>query len=192
MLLTVTLTGPEAAGLGYLLHKHPDRVQTFSLPVGEATVFYPESSPERVTAALLLEVDPISMVRRRLKSREGLSLTDYVTDRPYAASSMLAVALGRVFTTALNGRCDSRPELAATALPLELRVPAVPARGGASLVGALFQPLGWQVQTTTAPFGPVSAASAARCRVGRPRSPSVTHSARGPALAAPDHGRDRG
>ena len=154
MLLTVTLTGPEAAGLGYLLHKHPDRVQTFSLPVGEATVFYPESSPERVTAALLLEVDPISMVRRRLKSREGLSLTDYVTDRPYAASSMLAVALGRVFTTALNGRCDSRPELAATALPLELRVPAVPARGGASLVGALFQPLGWQVQTTTAPFGP--------------------------------------
>ena len=52
MLLTVTLTGPEAAGLGYLLHKHPDRVQTFSLPVGEATVFYPESSPERVTAAL--------------------------------------------------------------------------------------------------------------------------------------------
>ena len=154
MLLTVTMTGPEAAGLGYLLHKHPDRVQSFSLPVGEATVFYPESSPERVTAALLLEVDPISMVRRRLKTREGLSLTDYVTDRPYAASSMFAVAMGRVFTTALNGRCDSHPELAAAALPLELRVPAVPTRGGAALVRALFEPLGWRVQTTTAPFGP--------------------------------------
>lgn len=154
MLLTVTMTGPEATGLGYLLHKHPDRVQSFSLPVGEATVFYPESSPERVTAALLLEVDPISMVRRRLKTREGLSLTDYVTDRPYAASSMFAVAMGRVFTTALNGRCDSHPELAAAALPLELRVPAVPTRGGASLVRALFEPLGWRVQTTTAPFGP--------------------------------------
>ncbi len=154
MLLTVTMTGPEATGLGYLLHKHPDRVQSFSLPVGEATVFYPESSPERVTAALLLEVDPISMVRRRLKTREGLSLTDYVTDRPYAASSMFAVAMGRVFTTALNGRCDSHPELAAAALPLELRVPAVPTRGGAALVRALFEPLGWRVQTTTAPFGP--------------------------------------
>jgi 3' terminal RNA ribose 2'-O-methyltransferase Hen1 len=154
MLLTVTMTGPEATGLGYLLHKHPDRVQSFSLTVGEATVFYPESSPERVTAALLLEVDPISMVRRRLKTREGLSLTDYVTDRPYAASSMFAVAMGRVFTTALNGRCDSHPELAAAALPLELRVPAVPTRGGAALVRALFEPLGWRVQTTTAPFGP--------------------------------------
>ena len=154
MLLTVTMTGPEATGLGFLLHKHPDRVQRFSLPVGEATVFYPESSPERVTAALLLEVDPIAMVRRRLTTREGLSLTDYVTDRPYAASSMLAVAIGRVFGTAVGGRCDSRPELAATALPLELRVPAVPARGGASLVRALFEPLGWRVRTTTAPFGP--------------------------------------
>ncbi len=154
MLLTITMTGPEASGLGFLLHKHPDRVQTFSLPVGEATVFYPESSAERVTAALLLEIDPISMVRRRLKTREGLSLTDYVTDRPYAASSMLAVALGRVFTTALNGRCDSHPELAAASVPLELRVPAVPARGGESLVRALFEPLGWNVRTATAPFGP--------------------------------------
>ncbi|MBK7820384.1 MAG: 3' terminal RNA ribose 2'-O-methyltransferase Hen1 [Tessaracoccus sp.] len=154
MLLTITMTGPDAAGLGFLLHKHPDRVQKFSLPVGEATVFYPESMAERVTAALLLEIDPISMVRRRLKTREGLSLTDYVTDRPYAASSMLAVALGRVFTTALNGRCDSRPELAATQLPLVLRVPAVPARGGDALVRALFEPLGWEAQTSTAPFGP--------------------------------------
>lgn len=103
VLMTVTLTGADAPALGHLLHKHPDRVQTFQLPVGEATVFYPESTPERVTAALLLEIDPIGMVKRRLKSGEGLSLTDYVTDRTYAASSMLAVALGRVFNTALHG-----------------------------------------------------------------------------------------
>lgn len=162
MLVTVSLTGPDAPALGHLLHKHPDRVQTFALPVGEATVFYPESSAERVTAALLLEVDPIGMVKRRLTSREGLALTDYVTDRPYAAASMLAVALGRVFTTAMNGRCDSFPELAASPLPLEIRVPAVPARAtaggdplaGAQLVRELFEPLGWQVRAAEAPFGP--------------------------------------
>jgi hypothetical protein len=157
VLLTVTLTGPDAPALGFLLYKHPDRVQTFELPVGRATVFYPESRPERATAALLLEVDPIGMVKRRLRSQHGRSLTDYVTDRPYAASSMLAVALGRVFSTALNGRCDSHPELAATALPLEIRLPAgarcAPAPAGTGwpgpeLVRALFEPLGWSASIT--------------------------------------------
>ncbi len=160
MLLTLTLTGPDAPVLGHLLHKHPDRVQTFTLPVGAATVFYPESTAERVTVALLLEIDPIAMVKRRLRSREGVSLTDYVTDRPYAASSMLAVALGRVFNTALNGRSDSHPEQAAAALPLEIRVPAVPARAarragsGPELVRRLFDPLGWAVDATERDFGP--------------------------------------
>ncbi len=162
VLLTVSLSGPDAYALGHLLHKHPGRVQTFTLPVGEATVFYPESSAERVTAALLLEVDPIGMVRRRLKSRQGVTLTDYVTDRPYAASSMLAVALGRVFNTALKGRSDAFPDLAAAPLPLQIRVPAVPARAaaggdplaGAALVRRLFEPLGWEVVADAAPFGP--------------------------------------
>ncbi|MFT4225050.1 3' terminal RNA ribose 2'-O-methyltransferase Hen1 [Micropruina sp.] len=159
MFLTLTMTGADAPALGHLLRKHPDRVQTFTLPVGAATVFYPESTPERVTAALLLEVDPIGMVKRRLKSRDGLSLTDYVTDRPYAASSMLAVALGRVFNTALNGRSESYPELAAGPVPLEIRTPAVPARAtsrhsGAEVVRRLFEPLGWNVTVTTRDFGP--------------------------------------
>ena len=163
VLLTLTMTGPDAPALGHLLRKHPDRVQTFTLPVGDATVFYPESSPERVTVALLLEIDPIGMVKRRLKARDGLALTDYVTDRPYAASSMLAVALGRVFNTALNGRSDSYPELAAAAVPLEIGVPAVPAPAGraasgggsgADLVRRLFEPLGWTVALAGHDFGP--------------------------------------
>lgn len=162
MLLTVSLSGPDAWALGHLLRKHPDRVQQFTLPVGLATVFYPESGPERTTAALLLEVDSIGMVKRRLRSKVGLSLTDYVTDRPYAASSMLATALGKVFSTALNGRSESYPELAAAALPLELRIPAVPVRptsgrdplAGAGLVRGMFEPLGWQVQTAEVPLGP--------------------------------------
>lgn len=157
MLLTITATaGPgltDATQLGYLLHKHPDRVQSQELPVGRATVFYPEASRQRCTAALLLEVDPIELVRGRLRhGGEPHALGHYVNDRPFAASSLLAVALGRVFATALKGRCDARPQLAATALPLTLRIPALPARGdadlrGADLVRALWQPLGWSVAT---------------------------------------------
>ena len=56
MLLTLTLTRQPATDLGYLLHKHPERVQEFSLPFGAAHVFYPEVSEQRCTAALLLDV----------------------------------------------------------------------------------------------------------------------------------------
>ena len=63
MLLTITTTREPATDLGYLLHKHPDRLKTFTVSAGEAHVFYPEATPERCTAALLLEIDPVALVR---------------------------------------------------------------------------------------------------------------------------------
>lgn len=154
MFLTITSTAPDATDLGHLLHKHPDRVQTFELPVGAAHVFYPEATSRRCTVALLLEVDPVGLVRGRRFGTDGFALSQYVNDRPYAASSMLAVALGRVFTTALHGRSDRRPELAASPLPLTVRVAAVPTRDGPELVARLFGPLGWTVTASTAPLDP--------------------------------------
>ncbi|MDP9398162.1 MAG: hypothetical protein M3P96_10240 [Actinomycetota bacterium] len=98
MLLTITTTREAATDLGFLLHKHPGRVQAFDVSVGSAHVFYPEAGEGRCTAALLLEVDPIGLVRGRTgPAREGFTLGQYVNDRPYAASSLLSVALGRVF-----------------------------------------------------------------------------------------------
>ena len=149
MLLTVTSTAADAADLGFLLHKHPDRVQRFDLPVGVAHVFYPEATPERCTAALLLEVDPVALVRGRAASQD-----QYVNDRPYAASSLLAVALGKVFSTAMKGRCTVRPDLEGVALPLTLHVPAVPCADGPALVERLFAPLGWDVEARVAPLDP--------------------------------------
>ncbi len=153
VLLTITTTAEDGAApasdLGYLLHKNPDRVQTFDLPVGRAHVFYPEATDGRCTAALLLEVDPVGLVRGKGRPRgsgvDAFSLGQYVNDRPYAASSMVAVAMGRVFSTAMTGRCDSRPELAAGTLPLQVHIPALPCRGGAVLAEKLFGPLGWTV-----------------------------------------------
>jgi 3' terminal RNA ribose 2'-O-methyltransferase Hen1 len=153
VLLTITLTGPTATDLGFLLYKHPAKVQPFDVSVGTAHVFYPQATDERCTAALLLEVDPIALVRgKRGATVAGFTLGQYVNDRPYAASSMLSVAIGRVFKTAMNGRSDQRPELAASALPLELHVPALPCRGGAELAARLFEPLGWTVRAEPIPL----------------------------------------
>ncbi|WP_240140167.1 3' terminal RNA ribose 2'-O-methyltransferase Hen1 [Streptomyces sp. MUM 178J] len=150
MFLTISTTGtPErpATDLGFLLHKHPEKAQDFSTAHGRAQVFYPEASDERCTAALLLEVDPVALVRRgKGKGRGGApdaALAQYVNDRPYAASSLLAVAVSTVFRSALRGVCAAMPERAAAAMPLRVEVPAMPARGGAELVRRLFEPLGW-------------------------------------------------
>ncbi|MFE0436949.1 3' terminal RNA ribose 2'-O-methyltransferase Hen1 [Streptomyces nigra] len=152
MFLTLTTTGtPErpATDLGYLLHKHPGKSQAFSTSFGTAHVLYPEADAERCTAALLLEVDAVALVRRgKGKGRGGApdaALAQYVNDRPYAASSLLAVALSSVFSSAMRGVCHARPELPDRPLPLRVEVPSLPARGGAALVGRLFEPLGWDV-----------------------------------------------
>ena len=153
MLLTITTTRAPATDLGYLLHKHPDRLQTFDTAAGAAHVFYPEATPGRCTAALLLEVDPIALVRGKTKTSDG-ELAQYVNDRPYAASSMLAVALKEAFRTALTGRCEARPELAQSSIPLAITVPALRCKGGPALAQAVFEPLGWTVQITSEPLQP--------------------------------------
>ncbi|MFF4717000.1 3' terminal RNA ribose 2'-O-methyltransferase Hen1 [Streptomyces eurythermus] len=159
MFVTISTTGTAArpaTDLGYLLHKHPDKAQAFSTSYGTAHVFYPEADAERCTAALLLEIDPVALVGRgRGKGRGGApdaALAQYVNDRPYAASSLLAVALSNVFSSALRGVCNARPERAAAPLPLRVEVPALPARGGPDLVRRLFAPLGWSVTADPVPL----------------------------------------
>ncbi|QBI52366.1 3' terminal RNA ribose 2'-O-methyltransferase Hen1 [Streptomonospora litoralis] len=156
MLLTITTTREPATDLGFLLHKHPDRIQRFTQSYGTAHVFYPEAEAARCTAALLLEVEPAELLRTR-KAGAGsadFSLARYVNDRPYAASSLFAVAVGDVFRSALRGTCKARPELAAAPLPLTLSLPAVPCPGGPDRAHRLFEPLGWQVDARPAELDP--------------------------------------
>lgn len=142
MLLTITTTHQPATELGYLLHKHPDRCQSLSLSFGKAHVFYPEASLETCTAALLLDINPIKLVRGRTKSLE-----QYVTDRPYVASSFMSVAIAQIFGTALGGRCKDCPELADTAIPLTVKLSVLPCWGGEGFLRLLFEPLGYKVST---------------------------------------------
>jgi 3' terminal RNA ribose 2'-O-methyltransferase Hen1 len=146
MLFTITTTHTPATDLGYLLHKHPTRAQTFDLSFGQAHVFYPEAAPERCTAALLLDIDPLHLTQRRhTPASHDFLLQPYVNDRPYVASSFLSVAIAEVFGTALSGRCQARPELAATPLPLQVRLAVLPCSGGESVLRRLFDPLGYSV-----------------------------------------------
>ena len=146
MLLTVSTTHRPATDLGFLLHKNPARLQTEELSFGKAHVFYPEASDDLCTVALLVEIDPVALVRGRGPAGEGGQLEQYVNDRPYAANSFLSVAMGRLFTTAMSGRSKDRPELADTAIPLTTHLPVIAARGGEELVRRLFKPLGYAVE----------------------------------------------
>ena len=153
MLLTLTTTHTPATDLGYLLHKNPARMQTEELSFGKAHVFYPRAEAGLCTAALLLEIDPVGLVRgRKGPAGEGGQLQQYVNDRPYAANSFLSVAMGRLFSTALNGSSKERPELATMAIPLVAKLPVIAARGGAEMVQRLFEPLGYAVKTEALPL----------------------------------------
>ncbi|QFG20847.1 3' terminal RNA ribose 2'-O-methyltransferase Hen1 [Actinomadura sp. WMMB 499] len=154
MLLTITTTLSPASDLGFLLHKHPDRVQTFDQAYGTAHVLYPEADERRCTAALLLDVDPVKLVRTRGRGTPDFSLGQFVNDRPYAASSLLASAMANVYRTAMRGRCDLRPELAGTPIPLEITLPALPCRGGPGQAERFFGPLGWTVSAEPVPLDP--------------------------------------
>lgn len=148
MLLTISTTGdepgrgggPPATDLGFVLHKHPDNVRTISTTAGRAMVFWPEAATDRATMATLVDVDPIGLVRRG----RAQPLAAYVNDRPYVASSFLSVALGRLFRSAMNGDCPSRPDLVEHRWSVTVRVPAVPVGGDRRIIDHLFSPLGYR------------------------------------------------
>lgn len=152
VLMTIATTHVPATDLGHLLHKHPDRVQTFDQSFGAVTVFYPEATEQRCTAALMLEIDPVKLARSRGKNAPDFSLAQYVNDRSYAASSLLGVAMASVFGTARSGRCKANQELADTPIDLEIVIPVLPCRGGSSVAHRLFEPLGWEVEATLLPL----------------------------------------
>jgi 3' terminal RNA ribose 2'-O-methyltransferase Hen1 len=158
MLLTITTTHEPATDLGYLLHKNPAGIHERDLAFGTARVVYPEAEDTRCTAALIIDVDSVELVRRRPRNApkgDGFSLAQYVNDRPYAASSFLSVAISRMFGTAMTGRSKERPELAETALPFSVHLPVVPCRGGEDLLRRVFEPLGYEVAAQRLLLDPV-------------------------------------
>ncbi|MBR0149548.1 MAG: 3' terminal RNA ribose 2'-O-methyltransferase Hen1 [Lachnospiraceae bacterium] len=148
MLLTITYRGENTQDLGYLLYKNPARPQSVQLSMGRAYIFYPEVSDEETTVALLVSLDPLNLAKGKTGSLEK-GLFAYVNDRPYVASSFMTNAINRVFGTAMTGRCDSRPELAASELDLEAKIYMLPVRGNKNFLNEVFEPLGYEVKYET-------------------------------------------
>lgn len=154
MYLTLSTTTEPVEDLTYLLHKHPGRAHTRKLSVGATSVFCTELSDERCTVALMLDVDPIGLLRGQGAAHESFTLGQYVNDRPYVASSLLTGAIRGVYGTALAGNCDARPDRVTAPLDLEVHLPTVACVDGASLIERLFEPLGWRVSATALPLDP--------------------------------------
>lgn len=154
MLLNITTVRQPATDLGYLLHKHPDKFQSVELSVGKAHVFYPKATEDKTTVSLLLDIDPIDMVRgAKGMGSDSFALGHYVNDRTYVASSFMSVAIAKAFSSALNGRCKDKPELVEEKLPLEVLITALPApKGGETFIRKLFEPLGYTVDASRHPL----------------------------------------
>jgi hypothetical protein len=134
MILNITTTHKPATDLGYLLHKHPDKLQTFEISIGKTHVFCPEIGEGKTTISLLLDIDPIDMVRgARNLGGEGFALGRYVNDRPYVASSFMSVALSKAFSSTMNGKCKDKPELVDVKLPFEVSTASIPAPKGGEI-----------------------------------------------------------
>ncbi|RFS19203.1 3' terminal RNA ribose 2'-O-methyltransferase Hen1 [Chitinophaga silvatica] len=148
MLLTIKSTRYPATDLGYLLHKHPAKVQSVALSAGTAHIYYPEATENACTAALLLDIDPVGLVRS--KGSNSFSLDQYVNDRPYVSASFMSLAIAQAYSSAMNGRCKDKPELVDVPLPLEVQLTSLPVKGGEALLRQLFEPLGYEVTAKTA------------------------------------------
>jgi 3' terminal RNA ribose 2'-O-methyltransferase Hen1 len=152
VLLTITSTYKPALDLGYILHKNPFRCQSFNLPFGKALVFYPQATNDQCTAALLLDIDPIELVRGRRRRDSSMPLEQYVNDKPYTCSSFMSVAIARVFGQALNGKCREKPELVHTRMPLKCKLSVLPCKGGERFLRGLLEPLGYAVTARRHPL----------------------------------------
>ncbi len=148
MLLTIETIHRPATDLGHLLHKNPAGLQSFEQSFGAAHVFYPIAEEDRCQVCVLLDVDPVGLVR----GRGERSLDQYVNDRPYVASSFLSVTLNKLFSTAMNGRSKERQELVERPIPLKATIAVIPSRGGEDLLHRLFEPLGYTVTATRHPL----------------------------------------
>ncbi|MBS1703554.1 MAG: 3' terminal RNA ribose 2'-O-methyltransferase Hen1 [Armatimonadetes bacterium] len=140
MILKISTTHQPAADLGYLLHKNPTRLHEETFPFGKGYVLFPEISDEKAEAALLLDVDPIGLVRG------GSTYDQYVNDRPYAASSFISSAMLAFFSTAMSGRSKERQEVADQAIPLQFELPVIRMRSGGDFVRSLLEPLGYELE----------------------------------------------
>ncbi len=150
MLLTISTTHQPATDLSYLLHKHPARFQTFELNFGLVHVFYTHATDSLCTANMLLDINPVGLARRGIE--HNFPLRQYVNDRPYTSTSLMSVAIAKVYSSALKGKSTERANIVNHPLPLTVQLVALPCPDGEHLLYELFTPLGYDVSIEQYPL----------------------------------------
>ncbi|HNL05958.1 MAG TPA: 3' terminal RNA ribose 2'-O-methyltransferase Hen1, partial [Chitinophagales bacterium] len=143
MLLEINTTHQPATDLGYLLHKHPDKLQTLGLAIGNVHIFYPEAKEDSCTACLLLDINPVDLVRGE-KGKNTFLQEHYVNDRPYTSNSFLSTAIAKAFGSAINGTCHLKPDLVQTPMPFKAKIHSLKVDCEKTFIDKLFAPLGYQ------------------------------------------------
>ena len=146
MLMTMSVEGPGATDLGYLMHKHPGRStpQSFEHAHGTAYVWYPQRSDERTTMALWLDASPRKM-RRGGPGKGPGTLLEYVNASAYVAGGAFVQAMKDTLRSAINGECAARAELTERAWAMHCEVTAVKTDDAGALAKRMFGPLGYEV-----------------------------------------------
>ncbi len=146
MVLNIKTTGENANNLGFLLHKHPSRYQTETLPYGTVHMFYPEISKELCSFVMFVEINSIALARTTKDNYSAtFKLGHYVNDRPYVASSFLTTVISKFLGSALNGKCNKHPNLVEEQFSLEIEVSVVKSIKGKLQIANFFEPLGYKV-----------------------------------------------
>ncbi|MEO1653884.1 MAG: 3' terminal RNA ribose 2'-O-methyltransferase Hen1, partial [Bacteroidota bacterium] len=153
MQLSIICRHSDAQDLSYLLHKHPDKLQSFRVPAGKAFVFYPRYEKQICMVSLLLEINPLDLYKK-LKRKGNPSLLHYVNDRPYVGSSFTSTALAKVFSSALNGKCESHPDLPQRVMDFEVKLPILKIKGNSKIISRVFAPLNYEISAESLPLDP--------------------------------------
>ena len=140
MLLTISTTYKPATDLGFLLHKNPSRFQSFNLPFGRADVFYPEAEQDRCTAALLLDIDPIGLVRGKPGGPNTGGWLEAIRERPALCGVITPERGNRYRVPGARWPAPARIVRPWQSKPSRWRLglKVVPSREGADLIRSLF------------------------------------------------------
>ncbi len=144
MILNFNVKGENADKISFLLHKSPNKLHQFSLGFGSAYVFYSKYERNDVSFSLLVDIDPIDLVRGKNKNSQGIF--DYVNDRPYATSSFLCSAIAQVFSTALSGRSKEYEHLVKEEMEFKVEVVSLKVKTNLIMLNKIFDPLGYELE----------------------------------------------
>jgi 3' terminal RNA ribose 2'-O-methyltransferase Hen1 len=101
MQLSLTVRGPGAEAVSYLLAKNPNNLYERGEKGLTVRLVYPVFSSEKVQFLIFVKTDPIDLVKN---SPDLFDITHYINDREFAASSIFVTSIRKALGTALNGK----------------------------------------------------------------------------------------